>query len=99
MAVLRPLRRSFDHYGGLAAAELLPLLRFYINHNNKKLDVILTGSSTEDAEWKNCQPHTSSDDLEEDSESALQRLLDFPDNNDMSFLGHRDTYSMCTLPF
>lgn len=36
----------------------------------------------------------SSDDLEDSSESALQLLFDFPCNNDMSFLGHTDFYSL-----
>ncbi|PHU00514.1 hypothetical protein BC332_30301 [Capsicum chinense] len=31
---------------------------------------------------------------EDSSESALQILLDFPSNNDMSFLGHSDSYSL-----
>ncbi|KAK4373085.1 hypothetical protein RND71_008469 [Anisodus tanguticus] len=32
--------------------------------------------------------------LEDSSESVLQLLLDFPSNNDMSFLRHNDTYNM-----
>lgn len=35
----------------------------------------------------------SSGDLEDSSESTLKLLLDFPCNNDMSFLGHSDHYS------
>lgn len=35
----------------------------------------------------------SSSDLEDSSESTLKLLLDFPCNNDMSFLGHSDHYS------
>ncbi|CAN4125687.1 unnamed protein product [Withania somnifera] len=64
----------------------------------------VTGSNqNEDAEWKIGQPYTedflqgsdtsSSNAMEDSSESALQLLLDFPSNNDMSFLGHSDSYS------
>lgn len=38
-----------------------------------------------------------SDDLEDSSESTLQLLLDFPNNNDMSFLGHCDHNNMYSL--
>ncbi|MCD9561408.1 Transcription factor myb17 [Datura stramonium] len=65
----------------------------------------VTGSNqNECTEWKIGQPYTedffqgsdtsSSDALEDSSESALQLLLDFPSNNDMSFLGHSDSYSL-----
>lgn len=30
--------------------------------------------------------------MEDSTESTLQLLLDFPGNNDMSFLGHADCY-------
>ncbi|XP_009794055.1 transcription factor MYB17-like [Nicotiana tabacum] len=65
----------------------------------------VTGSNlNEYTEWKNGQPHTeeilqgsetsSCNALEDSSESALQLLLDFPSNNDLSFLGHSDSCSM-----
>lgn len=66
----------------------------------------VTGSNqNEYTEWNIGQPYTedflkgsdtsSSNAMEEDSsESALQLLLDFPSNNDMSFLGHGDSYSL-----
>ncbi|KAF3664609.1 putative triose phosphate/phosphate translocator TPT, chloroplastic-like [Capsicum annuum] len=38
--------------------------------------------------------YTSNAMAEDSSESALQILLDFPSNNDMSFLGHSDSYSL-----
>ncbi|KAK4476576.1 hypothetical protein RD792_015733 [Penstemon davidsonii] len=41
----------------------------------------------------------SSNELEDSSESALQLLLDFPSNNDMSFLGHSDCYSLYPVIF
>ncbi|KAI3444573.1 hypothetical protein Pfo_001238 [Paulownia fortunei] len=37
---------------------------------------------------------SGSNELEDSSESTLQLLLDFPSNNDMSFLGHSDYYSL-----
>ncbi|CAK8560838.1 unnamed protein product [Lathyrus sativus] len=48
----------------------------------------------EDFEWRNyklfdhvgCDDSSSSNDLEDSSDTALQLLLDFPSNNDMSFL-------------
>ncbi|KAK4371905.1 hypothetical protein RND71_007289 [Anisodus tanguticus] len=65
----------------------------------------VTGSNqNEYTEWKIGQPYTedflqgsdtsSSDAMEDSSESALQLLFDFPGNNDMSFLGHSDSYSL-----
>ncbi|XP_033508328.1 transcription factor MYB17-like [Nicotiana tomentosiformis] len=62
----------------------------------------------EDTEWKDSQPYTedifqgsdtsSSSELEDSSESALQLLLDFPSNNDMSFLGFLSESSLnCSL--
>ncbi|KAK4738756.1 hypothetical protein R3W88_002453 [Solanum pinnatisectum] len=65
----------------------------------------VTGSNqNEYEEWKIGQPYTedflqgadmsSSNVMEDSSESALQLLLDFPSNNDMSFLGHSDSYSL-----
>ncbi|PHT74496.1 Protein ODORANT1 [Capsicum annuum] len=66
----------------------------------------VTGSNQNECmEWKIGQPYTedflqgadtcSSNAMDEDSsESALQLLLDFPSNNDMSFLGHSDSYSL-----
>ncbi|XP_059651434.1 transcription factor MYB17-like [Cornus florida] len=39
---------------------------------------------------------SSSNVLEDLSDTALQMLLDFPSNNDMSFLGEPDTYSILT---
>ncbi|XP_047315757.1 transcription factor MYB17 [Impatiens glandulifera] len=36
-----------------------------------------------------------SSELDDSSDSALQLLLDFPNDNDMSFLGHTDDPSMC----
>ncbi|CAH9128013.1 unnamed protein product [Cuscuta epithymum] len=46
-------------------------------------DLLLGGSET-----------SCSNELEDSSESALQLLLDFPTFNDMSFLGHTDTYDV-----
>ncbi|KAH6838002.1 myb domain protein 17 [Perilla frutescens var. hirtella] len=37
---------------------------------------------------------SSSNEMEDSSESTLQLLLDFPCNNDMSFLGNADCYSL-----
>lgn len=37
---------------------------------------------------------SSSNEMEDSTESTLQLLLDFPGNNDMSFLGHTDCYSL-----
>ncbi|KAJ8565352.1 hypothetical protein K7X08_007928 [Anisodus acutangulus] len=65
----------------------------------------VTGSNQDEyTEWKIGQPYTedflqgsdtsSSDAMEDSSESALQLLFDFPGNNDMSFLGHSDSYSL-----
>lgn len=65
----------------------------------------VTGSNQHEyKEWKIGQPYTedflqgsdtsSSNAMEDSSESALQLLLDFPSNNDMSFLGHSDSYSL-----
>nr|XP_004240108.1 transcription factor MYB41-like [Solanum lycopersicum] len=70
-----------------------------------EMDVSFAAYQNEETEWKNSQPYTedvlqgyddtsSSSGLEDSSESALQLLLDFPSNNDMSFLGHSDTYSL-----
>ncbi|MCD7460478.1 Transcription factor myb17 [Datura stramonium] len=69
-----------------------------------EMDLSFAGYQKEDTEWKNGQPYmedvmqgydtSSSGGLEDSSESALQLLLDFPSNNDMSFLGHSDTYSL-----
>lgn len=64
----------------------------------------VTGSNqNEYTEWKISQPYTddflqgsdtsSSNAMEDSSESALQLLLDFSSNNDMSFLGQCDSYS------
>lgn len=65
---------------------------------------IRTGSS-DDADCKKSKVYTedvflpksdstSSNEMEDSSESALQLLLDFPSNNDMSFLEHSDSYSL-----
>lgn len=69
-----------------------------------EMNLSFAGYQNEDTKWKNGQPYTenvlqgydtsSSSGLEDSSESALQLLLDFPSNNDMSFLGHSDTYSL-----
>ncbi|CAI9765234.1 unnamed protein product [Fraxinus pennsylvanica] len=40
-----------------------------------------------------------SNELEDSSESALQLLLDFPNNNDMSFLGHTNNSSSISFNF
>ncbi|VFQ76395.1 unnamed protein product [Cuscuta campestris] len=61
----------------------------------------------EEPEWKNSRSNYNTEDhlllgseascsneLEDSSESALQLLLDYPTYNDMSFLGHTDTYSL-----
>ncbi|KAM3378702.1 transcription factor MYB17 [Capsicum galapagoense] len=66
---------------------------------------VTRSNQNECMEWKIGQPYTedflqgsdtcSSNAMDEDSsESALQLLLDFPSNNDMSFLGHSDSYSL-----
>ncbi|CAN4097411.1 unnamed protein product [Withania somnifera] len=69
-----------------------------------EMDLSFAGDQNEDTKWKNGQSYTedvlqgfdtsSSCRLEDSSESALQLLLDFPSNNDMSFLGHSDIYSL-----
>ncbi|XP_059312681.1 transcription factor MYB17-like [Lycium ferocissimum] len=68
---------------------------------------VIESNQNEYMEWMNGQPYTedflqgsatsSSDAMEDSSESALQLLLDFPTNNDMSFLGHSDSYSLHPL--
>nr|QIG55709.1 MYB transcription factor [Paeonia suffruticosa] len=63
--------------------------------------VITTSSSAtpfneqiEDMEWKcSKSDSSSSSDLEDSSNTALQLLFDFPVNNDMSFLEHIDHYT------
>lgn len=65
---------------------------------------VTRSNQNEYKEWKIGQPYTedflqgsdtsSSNAMEDSSESALQLLLDFPSNNDMSFLGHSDSYSL-----
>ncbi|XP_073150205.1 transcription factor MYB17-like [Henckelia pumila] len=54
-----------------------------------------------DAECKSCNEEVwqisdscTSNELEDSSESALQLLLDFPSNNDMSFLENTDSYNL-----
>lgn len=75
-----------------------------------EMDITLAGSAdaggnpNEDPEGKSNRSYTDdplqgsetscSNELEDSSESALQLLLDFPTYNDMSFLGHTDTYSI-----
>ncbi|KAJ8573223.1 hypothetical protein K7X08_009734 [Anisodus acutangulus] len=70
-----------------------------------EVELGVTGSNqNEYTEWKIGQLYTedflqgsdtsSSDAMEDSSESALQLLLDFPSYNDMSFLGHNDSYSL-----
>ncbi|PHT48321.1 hypothetical protein CQW23_12529 [Capsicum baccatum] len=69
------------------------------------MDLCFAGNQNEDTKWKNGQPYkgdvlqgyddtSSSSGLEDSSESALQLLFDFSSNNDMSFLGHSDTYNL-----
>ncbi|XP_055817308.1 transcription factor MYB17-like [Solanum dulcamara] len=65
---------------------------------------VMGSNQNEYKKWKIGQPYTedflqgsdtsSSNAMEDSSESALQLLLDFPSNNDMSFLGQSDSYSL-----
>lgn len=70
-----------------------------------EIDLSFAANQNDDTEWKKSQPWMedvlkgyedtcSSSGLEDSSESALQLLLDFPSNNDLSFLGQSDTYSL-----
>ncbi|KAL2511414.1 myb domain protein [Abeliophyllum distichum] len=75
-----------------------------ISGTTTEMCLILTGSS-DDADCKNSKLYTedvivpgsdttSSNEMEDSSESALQLLLDFPSSSDMSFLEHSDSYSL-----
>lgn len=75
------------------------------NNNNKCGSVSVTTTTSnvmEDFEWRNYKSFdvgyddsSSSNDLEDSSDTALQLLLDFPSNNDMSFL----EWSFLLAPF